>query len=124
MPGIGGRLGWNEPPPAADHDDLDLEHFAAIGGDAEQRVSDLLDRSRPSPADGRSEPNGLICASRRFDVALRGDVRHAWDVVDRLLRIKLRALAADLVEDVDEMRLHVEQAELKHCEQPDRGRRR
>ena len=44
MPGIGGRLGWNEPPPAAIDDHLGLEHLAGVGGDAEQRVADLLDR--------------------------------------------------------------------------------
>jgi hypothetical protein len=27
-----------------DHDDLDLEHLAAVGADAEQRIADALDR--------------------------------------------------------------------------------
>ncbi len=41
----------------------------------------------------------------------------ARNVVDRFFRIELGALAADLVEDVDEMRLHVEQAKFEHGEQ-------
>ena len=48
-----------------------------------------------------------------------GDVGDAGHVVDRLFRIELGALAADLVEDVDQVRLDVEQAELEHREQAD-----
>ena len=44
-------------------------------------------------------------------------MRNAGNVVDRLFRIELGALAADLVEDVDQMRLHVEQAQFEHGEQ-------
>ena len=54
--------------------------------------------------------------------AVAGDVGNAGNVVDRLLGIELGALAADLVEDVDEVRLDVEQAELEHGEQPHRPR--
>ncbi len=46
-----------------------------------------------------------------------GDVWNSGNVIDRLFRVELGALAADLVENVDDMRLHVEQSELKHCEQ-------
>ena len=46
-----------------------------------------------------------------------GDEGNAGNVVDRLFRIELGALAADLVEDVDQMRLHVEQAQFEHGEQ-------
>src|SRR5262245_65014522 len=70
--------------------------------------------------EGRSERFDL--RHQRLAQALAGDVRQRGDVVDRLLRIELRALAADLVEDVDEMRLHVEQAELEHGEEPARPR--
>src|SRR4029077_3424143 len=54
---------------------------------------------------------------QRVDQTFAGAHRNARDVVDRLLGIELRALAADLVEDVDEMRLHVEEAELEYREQ-------
>ena len=50
------------------------------------------------------------------------DERNPGDVVDRLLRIKLGALAADLVEDIDEVRLDIKQAKLEHREQADRAR--
>src|SRR5262245_12884038 len=55
---------------------------------------------------------------QRVAKPLAGDVRQSRDVVDRLLRIKLRALATDLVEDVEYVRLHVEQAKLEYREQP------
>src|SRR5687768_17858660 len=49
--------------------------------------------------------------------ALAGDEGNAGNVVDRLLGIELGALPADLVEDVDQMHLHVEQAQFEHGEQ-------
>src|SRR6516164_9554250 len=53
---------------------------------------------------------------------LAGDDGDARNVVDRLLGIKLGALPADLVENVDHMRLDVEKAELEHGEQAARPR--
>ena len=44
MPGTGGRLGWNEPPPAATTTILASNTLPLIGGDAEQRVADAFDR--------------------------------------------------------------------------------
>ncbi len=55
------------------------------------------------------------------DEPLRCNHRRGRNVVDRLLRIKLRALPAGSVEDVDEGALHVEQTELEHREEPDRA---
>ena len=37
-------LGLERAAAGGDHHDLDLEHLAAVGGDAEQRIADLLDR--------------------------------------------------------------------------------
>ena len=54
---------------------------------------------------------------QRVGEALPRHLRNAGNVVDRLFRIELGALAADLVEDVDEMRLHVEKAKLEGGEQ-------
>src|SRR4029077_8892973 len=54
--------------------------------------------------------------------AVASDVRNPRDVVDRLLRIELGALATDLVEDIDEVRLDIKQAKLEHREQADRAR--
>src|SRR6266705_6608958 len=53
-----------------------------------------------------------------LDQAVPGAEGNARNVVDRLFGIELGALATDLVEDVDEMRLHVEQAKLEYREQP------
>ena len=66
----------------------------------------------------------LDLLQQRVDQALRAGEGNAGNVVDRLLRIKLGALPADLVENVDEVRLHVEQAQLEHRKQADRARRR
>ena len=65
---------------------------------------------------------GLDLLQQRVDQTLRAGIGNAGNVVDRLLRIKLRALAADLVENVDEVRLHVEQAKLEDGKEADRPR--
>ncbi len=49
--------------------------------------------------------------------ALPGDVGNPGNVVDRLFRVKLGALAADLVQYVDDVRLHIEQPKLEDREQ-------
>ena len=51
---------------------------------------------------------------------LPGDHRQAGDVVDGLLRIELRALTAGPIEDVDDMRLNVDETELKNGKKADR----
>ena len=122
MPWIGGRLGWNEPPPAA------IDHAFALEDLAARRC---VTRNCASPSFSTVVTisprwnvglNGLICCIKRVGQAVAGDVGDAGNVVDRLFRIELGALAADLVEDVDQMRLDVEQAELEHREQADRPR--
>ena len=50
---------------------------------------------------------------------MASDERNAGNIVNGFFRIKLRALAADLVEDVDEMRLDVEQAEFEYRKEAD-----
>ena len=64
----------------------------------------------------------LNLLEQRVDETLRARVRHARNVVDRLLRIKLRTLSADLVQNVDEVRLHIKQAQLENREQADGAR--
>ena len=64
--------------------------------------------------------NGAICSisrSTRPCAEIDGQRRN---VVDRLFRIELGALAAGPVENVDQVAFHVEQAELEHGEQADR----
>ena len=116
MPGIGGRLGWNEPPPAAITTTLasnTLPASVVTRNSGSPIFSTLLDHL--AEMEGRIERLDLL--HQRVDQALAGDVGNAGNVVDRLFRIELGALAADLVENVDEMALHVEQAELEHGEQ-------
>jgi hypothetical protein len=50
--------------------------------------------------------------------ALAGDHGNAGNVVDRLFRIEFGALPADLVENVDQMRLHVQKTQFEHGKQP------
>src|SRR5262245_51103874 len=64
----------------------------------------------------------LDLVHQRVGDALACDDRDAGNVVDRLFRIKFSALAADLVENVDKVRLDVEQAKLEHREQADWAR--
>ncbi len=122
MPGIGGRLGWNEPPPAAMTTILALEFGALVGLHAKQRIADLLDGLHHLVEMDIARLNGLICCSSASTSPCALVMGNAGNVVDRLLRIELGALAADLVENVDEMALHVEQAKLEHREQADRPR--
>ena len=59
----------------------------------------------------------LDLLQQRLGEALAGDEGNARNVVDRLFRIEFGALTADLVEDVDQMRLHVQKAQFEHGEQ-------
>ena len=121
MPGIGGRFGWNEPPPAAITITLASNTWPALvvtrnsGSPIFSTVSTISPRWKVAP-------ERLDLLHQRVGEALAGNLRNARNVVDRLLGIELGALAADLVEDVDQVRLHVEQAELEHREQAHRAR--
>jgi len=104
-----------------DHHAFALEGLVAVADDAELRLAQLLDlQHHLAEMEGRMKRLDLLHQSLGEPVA--GDHRDAGNVVDRLLRIEFGALAADLVEDVDQVRLDVEQAELEHREQPDRPR--
>src|SRR5665213_270026 len=103
-----------------DHHSLDLEYFAAVGCDAKQRIPDVLQR-RHHFAEVERRTERLDLRHQRVAQPVTGDVGDAGNVVDRLFRIKLGALSADFVEDVDEMRLDVEQAQFKNGKQPDRS---
>jgi hypothetical protein len=65
--------------------------------------------------EGRVERLDLLHQS--LGQPLAGDFRNSRNVVDRLLGVELGALAAGLVEDVDQVGLHVEQPKLEHREQ-------
>ncbi len=55
------------------------------------------------------------------DELLAAADRYPRDVVDRLVRIQLGALAANDPHRVDDVRLDAEEPELEHLEQPDRA---
>ena len=65
-------------------------------------------------------PERMDLLHQIVDEFLAGDDRKAGNVVDRLLGIEFRALAAELRQDVDQMALDVEEAEFEDREQPDR----
>jgi len=84
-------------------------------------IADLLDRLHHLvEMEGRLEWLDLL--HQRIRYALAGDERNSRDVVDRLFRIELGTLAADLVEDVDKMHFHIEQAQFENGKQPARAR--
>src|SRR5262245_5665608 len=110
-------LGLERAAAGRDHHHLAFELLAGVGLHPEQRVADLLDRL-DHLLQMELGAERLDLRKQALDQALPGAEGNAGDVVDRLLGIELGALAADLVQDVDEMRLHVEEAELEHREQP------
>ncbi len=98
-----------------DHHHLALEHRAHIGGQPEtsvealERLHALVEMERGAERlDLLHEPVGQLLA---------GDDGEAGNVVDRLLGVELGALPARPVEDVDHMRLDVDQAKLEHGEE-------
>jgi hypothetical protein len=106
-------LGLERAAAGRDHDGLRLENLAAVGGDAELGLADALDRLHHlAKVEARLERLDLL--HQVVAESLAGDHRQARNVVDRLLGIELGALPADLLKDVDEMGLHVEQAEFEH----------
>ena len=119
MPGMGGRFGTKLPPPAA----------MTMTGAIRTRPVSVVRRHLPSwvlSSDAAISPkwnSGLErpdLLEQPVGQLLAGADRHARDVVDRLLGVKLGALAARPVENVDQMGLQLGEAELKHGEQADR----
>src|SRR5439155_1582740 len=81
-----------------DHHHLALELLATVGLHPEQRIANLLNRLHHLvEVEGRVERLDLL--EQRVGDALAGHHGDAGNVVDRLFRIELGALAADLVED-------------------------
>ena len=116
-------LGLERAAAGGDHHHLGLDRRPGVGRDP---IIGLFRRAERFDAldhlaemEGRAERLDLL--RQRVDQPLAGDDRIAGNVVDRLLRIELGALPADLGQDVDEMGLDVEQAELEDGEQADRA---
>ena len=113
-------LGLERAAACRDHDNLAFEHLTGIGRHAKQRIADLLD-ALDHFVEMKSGVERLDLLHQGVREALPRHHRNSGNVVDRLLRIKLRALAAELVENIDEVNLHIEQAQLKYREQPARA---
>jgi hypothetical protein len=115
MPGLG-RF-WLPPPTAITHRVGDNE--AGVGGE--------LPLSMLGLGEGSSHLAEIELRLERLDLLeqpigqlLTGADRKAGDVVDGLLGIKLGALAAGPVENIDNMRLQPREAELENSKEPDR----
>ena len=100
-----------------DHHHLGFDHRAGVGREPEAAV-EPLERLHPLIE--------MELGAERLDLVhelvgqlLAGDDGQAGNVVDRLLRIELGALAAGAVENVDHVALDVDQAELEHGEEAD-----
>ncbi len=92
MPGIGGRLGWNEPPPAATITTL---HSNILPASVVTRNSGSPMRSMVCTISPKWNcgPERLDLLEQSLGQAIAGHHRDAGNVVDRLFRIKLGALA-------------------------------
>ena len=113
-------LGLERAAAGGDRHAFGFEDLAAGGADAELPLAEFFQRRHHlAEMERRAERMDLL--HQRVGQALSGDDGQARNVVDRLFRIKLGALPAGPVEDVDQMRLDVEQAELEHREQADRA---
>src|SRR5262249_46652090 len=112
-------LGLERAAAGGDHNAFRLECLAGVGAHAEEGIPDLFQRGHHlAKMEGGMKRLDLV--HQLIGDALAGDNRDAGNVVDRLFRIELGALAADLVKNVDEVRLDVEQAELEYREEADR----
>ncbi len=101
MPGSGGRLGVNEPPPAAITTTLHSNIGAGIGGEPEAAIASFEALHPLIEMELGAERLDLI--HQPVGQLLAGDHGQAGNVVDRLLGIELGALAAGAVENVDDV---------------------
>ena len=111
----------NEPPPAAITTTLATNCSPGVGDELEAAVVHALQGIDPLlQMEGGIER--LDLRHQGVGQPLAGDDRQSRNVVDRLFGIQLGALAAGLVQDVDDVGLDVDQAQLEHGKQPDRPR--
>ena len=121
MPGTGGRLGTKLPAPAAI-----TTTGAMISVPASvvsfQRPSASFSSAGRHLAEMELRIERLDLLHQPVGQFLAGDDGQARNVVDRLFGIKLGALAARPVEDVDQMAFEIQQPQLEHGEQADGAR--
>ena len=105
---------------AGDDDRLAQQAGAPGGLDKELAVVALLhDGDFLAEVEGWVERLDLL--EQRVGQFLAGAHRHRRDVVDRLVRVELDALAARRGQRVDDVRLDLQQAQFEDLEQADRA---
>ena len=98
-----------------------MEDIAGVRFDDKAAVGLLVERfDHARQVELRSERRDLL--HQVLGQLLAGDDGIAGNVVDRLFRIELGALPTRPVENVDQVALEVQQAQLEHGEQADRSR--
>ncbi len=119
MPVSGGRLGVNDPPPAAMTTTLAIELRTGVGRESEARVGQALERV-DALAEMQLGAEWLDLLQQPIGQLLAGDDWQAGDVVDGLFGVELGTLAARLVENIDDVRLDVDEPKLEHGEEAHR----
>ena len=105
-----------------DEQSLGLDRLIVVGSDAKQRRVRRPENLHPLDhlAEVKVRPERMDLLHQIVDEFLSVDHRKARNVVDRLLGIEFRALAARLRQDVDQVGPDVEQAQFEDGEQADR----
>jgi hypothetical protein len=112
---------WKEPTPAAMKMVLVMKRVPAEVSTLKRLVFAALDGGHfLAQVEGRLERLDLL--EQVVGQFLAGADGHGRDVVDRLVRIQLHALAADGRQRIDHVGLDFQQAQLEHLEQADRAR--
>ena len=106
------------PAPAAITTAWAISCGAGIGGELPAAVGKLLQRRRHF-AEMELRIERLDLFQQPVGQFLAGDDGQAGNVVDRLLGIKLGALPARPVENVDQMAFEIQQSQFEHREQAD-----
>ena len=114
-------LGRERPAACRNDHDLRQEDGAGIARQAKAPVG-LANESVDTLGKVKVRPERLDLFHQPVGQFLTADDGEAGNVIDRFFRIEFGALAARAVEDVDDVRLDVEQSEFEHGEKPARAR--
>ncbi len=118
MPGTLKRRGWKEPTTGRDHHGAGVQPCSCRGG-YEKPASGLRRDFGDFLAQVEGGVEGLRLFEQPVDQFLGAADRQRGNVVNRLVGIELRALAADLVEGIDDVGADAEKPELEDLEQSD-----
>ena len=116
-----GALGLEAARARRDHHHMGDEFGAGIGLEFPAAIG-LLFQCRDHFAEMELRVERLDLLQQLVHQLLAGDDGQAGNVIDRLFRIKLGALAAGPVQDIDQMAFQIEQPQFEHGEQADGAR--